>query len=34
MRVRIHQLTRQLPLLLLIFATALLLVGCPKGSGY
>ena len=34
MRRRIYQLVRQLPLILLLLAAALLLAGCPKGSGY
>lgn len=33
MRLRIYRLARQLPSLLLLLAAALLLVGCPKGSG-
>jgi len=34
MRMRIYQLARQLPVLLLILVAALLLVGCPNGGGY
>jgi len=35
MRLRMHQLARQLPTVLLLLAAALLLVGCPKsGGGY
>jgi hypothetical protein len=32
MRLRIHQLARQLPLPILLFAATLLLAGCPKGG--
>jgi uncharacterized lipoprotein YajG len=34
LRLRINQLARHLPSLLLLLAAALLLAGCPKGSGY
>jgi hypothetical protein len=34
MRLQIYRLARRLPMILLLLSAALLLVGCPKGSGY
>jgi hypothetical protein len=34
MRLQVYRLTRRLPTILLLLTAALLLTGCPKGSGY
>jgi hypothetical protein len=34
MRFQVYRLARRLPMILLLLTAALVLTGCPKGSGY